>query len=127
MGTPRKFRATRDDTWDGLCTRYGVQEEDLRNLNEVGPAVDLPLDRDLYVPSRYTIKDGDTLSELAETYGIGQDQLQRVNRIPDANTIYGGNTMLVPAMDWDTAAPAQPDPLMQGLNEKFGGGGQHSS
>ena len=43
----------------------------------------------------YTVKEGDTLSAIAQTFGITIDQLMRINNLTDP-TIYIGQTLSVP-------------------------------
>lgn len=43
----------------------------------------------------YTIKNGDTLSEIAKKYGITVKQLQNWNKIKNANVIYAGQKIRV--------------------------------
>ena len=44
-------------------------------------------------PSTYTIKDGDTLSQIAKNNGTTVDELVRLNNIKDPNLIYSGATL----------------------------------
>ena len=44
----------------------------------------------------YTIKPGDTLSELAVRFHTTTDALARANGIVDPNKIYAGRTLMVP-------------------------------
>lgn len=44
-------------------------------------------------PSTYTIKDGDTLSQIAKNNGTTVDELVRLNNIKNPNMIYSGETL----------------------------------
>lgn len=48
------------------------------------------------VVSYYTVKDGDTLSEIASMYGTTYQYLAEINGIKDPNIIYAGETLIVP-------------------------------
>jgi putative chitinase len=47
---------------------------------------------------KYTIKYGDTLSELAVRFNTTTDALARANNISDPNKIYAGRTIEVPGV-----------------------------
>ncbi|MDQ2806299.1 MAG: LysM peptidoglycan-binding domain-containing protein [Chloroflexota bacterium] len=133
--TKRTFRGTAQDTWAGLCSRYGVQESDLRRLNEIDPDSALEVGREMDIPSRYRIKDGDTLSQLAVAYQTTVDKLARVNHVANPNHIEVGSEIIVPAMDWGLAEVneppnvgpgdyteylVQPGDTLMGIGERFG-------
>lgn len=44
----------------------------------------------------YVIQPGDTLSEIAKRYGTSVTELVKINKIPDPDKIYAGNTLKVP-------------------------------
>lgn len=56
-------------------------------------------------PSTYTIKYGDTLSQIAKNNGTTAEELARINNIKDPNKIYSGETLKL--SDADTSAPAK--------------------
>ncbi|MFK0569515.1 N-acetylmuramoyl-L-alanine amidase [Endozoicomonas sp.] len=47
-------------------------------------------------PSRYQIKAGDTLSEIANQFDINMNDLKRVNRLSSANNIRVGQILVIP-------------------------------
>jgi LysM repeat protein len=50
----------------------------------------------------YTVKGGDTLSKISQTYYGNPNlwtELQRYNNIPDANLIYPGDSLTIPGKD----------------------------
>lgn len=46
-------------------------------------------------PDRYTVKPGDSLTEIAERFGVSLDELQRVNRISDPDRIRPGQVLML--------------------------------
>ena len=46
----------------------------------------------------YTIKKGDTLSGIAQTYGTTVETLVHINNIQDPDKIYAGDTITVPGL-----------------------------
>ena len=59
----------------------------------------------------YTIKDGDTLAQIARDHGTSVEELARLNNIPDVNRIYTGDVLVirpeVEAMEAQQAVEAQ--------------------
>lgn len=51
----------------------------------------------LYV--RYKVKHGDTLSEIAEEYGVSLRELKRLNEIRNANQLYKGKVVKIPVSE----------------------------
>ena len=49
-----------------------------------------------YDKNTYVVQAGDTLSEIAEQYGISYQALAQMNQISDPNLIYPGQTLRVP-------------------------------
>jgi len=54
----------------------------------------------------YTVQAGETLSEIAATFGVNADALLELNGIADANAIYSGQILLVPAEASTSLDPA---------------------
>ncbi|USS89187.1 LysM peptidoglycan-binding domain-containing protein [Fructilactobacillus cliffordii] len=79
--------------------------------------------------TKITVQSGDTLSQLAETYGVSVDSLQKANNIKDINRIYVGEVFVVgdngnvkvasaTSEEAKTAAPAQPVVAQANDNEQ---------
>ena len=64
----------------------------------------------------YTIKEGDTLSEIAQDRGTTVEELQQLNNIPDSkkNKIFAGDTIRVPVKKLTATQAA----LRRGLGNK---------
>ncbi len=54
---------------------------------------------------KYTIKPGDTLSGIAQEFGITVEELVKLNNITDPNQIQAGQVLTVPAKGAPTSAP----------------------
>lgn len=54
----------------------------------------------------YTVRSGDTLSELAAKHGVSVDSLTEVNSIENPNYIVVGQTLTIPGQSGEAAAPA---------------------
>lgn len=56
--------------------------------------------------TKYTIQAGDTLSGIAQEFGIAVDDLVKLNNIADPNQIQAGQVLIVPAKGAPPAAPS---------------------
>lgn len=84
------------------ATNNGVGEVDLSEFAEpAAPAEALPLAQPAPAPQpqaeplTYTIKDGDTLGDIAARNGTTVEELARLNNIADVNRIYTGNVLVI--------------------------------
>jgi LysM repeat protein len=50
-------------------------------------------------PRTYTIRAGDTLSDIAETFDISVEELMSANRLQDANTLTAGQVLIIPEVE----------------------------
>ena len=60
-------------------------------------------------PASHTIAPGETLSEIAKEYGIDMATLMLLNGITNADAIYAGQELRLPAGDQQPTAEARPD------------------
>lgn len=65
----------------------------------------------------YTVRSGDTLSELAARHGVSVDSLTEVNSIENPNFIVVGQTLTIPGQSDEAAAPATSDTSSSGGGE----------
>jgi LysM repeat protein len=48
------------------------------------------------VAHRYVVQQGDTLSGIAERFGVTEDAIVRANKLPDRNRVDAGQVLLIP-------------------------------
>ncbi len=93
------------DTLYLIAQRYGTTVEALKQTNNLSSNY-LTVGRQLIIPKNgsssnpttsYQVKYGDTLFLIAKRYGIGLDELLRVNNMTNQSTIYPGQTVKIPA------------------------------
>ncbi len=46
---------------------------------------------------RYVVREGDSLSGIADRFGVTQEAIQRANDITDPNSIFAGQELVIPA------------------------------
>lgn len=106
----------RGDTLWGISNQYGVNVSDLASLNNVN-ADSLKVGQELIIPSKsgnnpdnmfmYTVKRGDSLWNIAKTYGTSVEEIKRINYLTN-NDLYIGQVLRIPEMytkEEDMASP----------------------
>jgi len=83
-----------------VYTAYGSTYDEIppfsANKNLVKNAVNTFLKQRGLGGKEYTIKRGDTLSEIAQREGVTVDDLAKINKIEDKDRIYTGETLIIP-------------------------------
>jgi LysM repeat protein len=77
-------------------------------------------------PRTYTVRVGDTLSDIAEAFGVDIDLLMSTNRIEDPNNLSAGQVIVLPPIEGQdqgepdaTAEPAAQPPAAEGSQDEF--------
>ena len=95
----------RGETLSEIADRYGTSVNRLMEMNALRDANDLWAGSRIKVPGNvysgggsgnYTVKAGETLSEIADRYGTSVDRLVRLNGLRDANDLWAGSRIQVP-------------------------------
>ncbi|MFM9041336.1 MAG: LysM peptidoglycan-binding domain-containing protein [Vulcanococcus sp.] len=93
------------ETLSEIADRYGTTVNRLMEMNGLRNANDLWAGSRIKVPGNvysgggsgnYTVKPGETLSEIADRYGTTVNQLMRLNGLRDANDLWAGSRIQVP-------------------------------
>jgi LysM repeat protein len=61
-------------------------------------------------PLMYTVQEGDTLGEIAQTYGVSTQDLIDANDLANPNVLQVGQTLIVPTDGLPIPAPLEPTP-----------------
>ena len=64
---------------------------------------------------RYSVQDGDTLSQIAATYNVPVDDIVQINYLPDASNIYVGQMLVIPGVPGPTRMDGEPGTLVVNL------------
>jgi len=117
------------ETLSEIAERYGTSVERLMQLNGLRSAKDLWAGSRIQVPGagggsnarggggassgsgNYTVKPGETLSEIAERHGTSVDRLMQLNNLGSAKDLWAGSRIQVPG-----ASPARPASAAAPLN-----------
>ena len=94
------------DTLWGISNQYGVNVSDLAALNNISGS-NLSIGQVLKIPSKsgnnpdnmfmYTVKKGDSLWNIARTYGTSVEEIKRINYLTN-NNLYVGQVIRIPEM-----------------------------
>ena len=95
----------RGETLSEIADRYGTSVNRLMEMNGLRNANDLCAGSRIKVPGNvysgggsgnYTVKAGETLSEIADRYGTSVNRLVQLNGLRDANDLWAGSRIQVP-------------------------------
>jgi LysM repeat protein len=95
----------RGETVGFLAKKYGVSSSAIMSANNLSSAHVLRAGQALLIPvsgsvtlQEYTVKEGDTLSELAQRFGSDTDQIKNSNHLDDANYLSQGQKLNIPTI-----------------------------
>ena len=91
------------------------------------PATPTPTPEPTPTPKTHRVRLGDTLSEIADFYGVTMDEILSLNNIPDPNNLIEGQELILPPdanVDAELTLPAtylvQPDDTLSAIAVKLG-------
>jgi LysM repeat protein len=115
------YTVQRGDTLSGIAQSFGVSQEALMKANSLNNPNQIYVGQQLIIPesyntgtggpqceSYYTVRRGDTLSEIALYHGINEYTLARANGIYDLNDIYVGQSLCIPSSGGGNYQPEKP-------------------
>jgi len=95
------YTVKKGDTLSGIANKYGttvnklVEINNISNPNLIYPGQKIKVNGSATQVITYTIKKGDTLSEIAKKYNTTVDKLVKDNNIKDKNKIYPGQKLKI--------------------------------
>lgn len=101
-GGANTYTVKKGDTLSGIASQFGTTSRVLANLNNIQnpnliyPGQVIVLPGGSSSGKTYTVKKGDTLSEIAPRFGTTVQTLVRLNGIQDPNRIYAGQVLRLP-------------------------------
>ena len=116
------------DTLESIAYMYDITVDELKNINgEInnttpGVSIIVPKKKNQYFDT-YTIKKGDTLYKIAESYNINPNLLALINGLNTSDYIYPNDQLLVPKKSTSVYITAEGDTLdkvVRGMNANVG-------
>jgi murein DD-endopeptidase MepM/ murein hydrolase activator NlpD len=118
----RGHRVRGNDTVASVAETFGVDAAALREANGMGPEDELQAGWQILIPGqleprpeeeapsrRYTVREGDTISEIAQRFGTTSAVLIELNHLADASKIRLGQELRVPGGSPDGEDGTRPD------------------
>ena len=98
------------DTMAEIARLFVVSEEEIRRANHIPEDRDFTPGDKILIPSppdptpaevddmlRYTVQEGDTVASIARLFVVSEDELRRVNHVPDGDELAPGRMIWIPA------------------------------
>ncbi len=93
----------RGETLDDLAKKYGISVSDIMSTNNLSSAHLLKAGQHLLIPAssdvslqNYTVREGDTLSELAQRFQASPGEIKKTNELANANYLQTGQKLKIP-------------------------------
>ncbi len=99
------------ETLSGIAQQYGVSPASLASANNIGVGDVIRIGQELVIPglsrqaaleagaTRHTVAAGESLSTIAQQYGVSTTALMAFNDITDPNKILVGQVLLIPPVE----------------------------
>lgn len=110
------------DTLLGLALDHGIPMAAIQLQNDLGTSTMVQLGQELVIPPAsawegaspfwivHVVSEGETLSGIAQAYGLTLDQMQGTNGLADADLLSIGQPLVLPLNDFAEAQPVAPAP-----------------
>jgi LysM repeat protein len=123
VGKSTTYKIQKGDTLGDIAKKFGVTADAIIQLNSLTNPDVLPVGQNLKIPAQeassgqggsgqasgevYVIKKGDTLSTIAQRFGVSLADLQQLNKITNPDQITIGQKLQIPASRSPTAVPVK--------------------
>lgn len=98
-----KYTIEKNDNLKSIASKFNTFEETILDLNNLDSENNLRVGMDIIVPKEnveyfkyYTIKQGDTIYQIARQYNINPELLSVLNGIEENDYIYPNQVILIP-------------------------------
>ncbi|WP_432481841.1 LysM peptidoglycan-binding domain-containing protein [Moraxella sp. ZY200743] len=123
------------DTLTGVANSLGVSTQEIAALNDFSPTANLirgqtikvpaktataskTTDKKSAIPSKYTVKSGDSLTSVASKHGISIDELAAANNMTRTSNLILGATITIPVAG-DTQKPSKSERSVRSSTPSF--------
>lgn len=96
------YAVQKGDTLSAIARRYHLSTKSLAQWNALSDVNDLKTGSRLYIPEedsrliKYVVQKGDSLANIAYEHGQTLGRVARLNKLPEPEHIFPGQTLLVP-------------------------------
>jgi len=103
----RIYQVQSGENLETIAKNFDVTAQLLRELNGFSPSYEVREGERIIVPNestfftRYTVKKGDNLYQVAQKYGMSVAELAMLNGLDDTDYIYTDQVLVVPKEDID--------------------------
>lgn len=122
--TPATYTVRRGDTVSAIASRFGLRTTDVLSLNglswkstiypgqvlKLSGAASAPKESRAAASGTYTIRNGDTVSSIAQRHGVSVKAVLKANDLGWSSIIYPGQTLNIPGMVRAAASAPAPTP-----------------
>lgn len=137
---PQKNQAARSeyvvksgDSVASVADFYGVAQDDVRRLNNMGKRGELKVGQTIQIPRRlrggakgHVIRPGDTIAGIAQKHNVKVRNLMAANKLKDSTSLRPGRTLVIPEEDsTGKYVPKKTNKLIKS-GSKVPGGVQHT-
>ncbi|MFW5998281.1 MAG: peptidoglycan DD-metalloendopeptidase family protein [Halanaerobiaceae bacterium] len=97
------YQVKSGDYLQKIADSFNVSVKEIIKLNNIKNPDVIKVGQELKIPAdetdeiKYTISQGDTLSEIAKKYGVTKEEIISLNNIKDPNKIYPGENIIIPS------------------------------
>ncbi len=101
---PIEYVVQEGDTLFSIARRFGVDMEELARANNITDPSTIYVGQRLIIPGAritpardlYYVQPGDTLTSIAQRFGVSLQALMEANNISDPDEIYAGQVLRIP-------------------------------
>lgn len=107
-----------NETVDSIANFFGINVEDLKQINGIGDNMQLVAGTFLIIPDKkqngfinYEIQKGDTMYGISKKYNVNLKNLFELNGLEESDYIYPGETLKIPVSNETTYTTKRGDTL----------------
>ena len=111
------------DSLDSIAERFNTSVQNILDMNSFNGNKNIRIGENIIVPNSnkqyfeyYTIKQGDSIYQIARRYNINPDLLSSLNGLKDSDYIYPGQTIMIPKSNYSYYITKQGDTLDSVIN-----------
>ena len=117
----RIYQVQNGETLDSISNKLGIDPNIILELNglsstNIMPGTYLVVPRDNEMFTKYIVKKGDNMYEIARRFKVDPNQLLKLNGLNKDDIIYPGQEILVPSNNYNFYVTSEGDTLKKVMN-----------